>query len=205
MQTLLLSITTQQWLMILAAYLIGAISFGIIASRLFKLPDPRTIGSGNIGATNVLRTGKKAAALFTLVGDIAKGWLPVWLASQLNAPLMVVLLVALAVFLGHLYPIYYRFKGGKGVATALGIMLALAPLLGLMVLITWGIVFKLSKYSSLSAIIASLLSPVYAWFLGLQHPYIMTIVVIVLLLIWRHRSNIQKLLAGTEAGFGSKS
>ncbi len=202
MQALLLSITTQQWLMILAAYLIGAISFGIIASRLFKLPDPRTIGSGNIGATNVLRTGKKAAALFTLIGDIAKGWLPVWLASQWNAPLMVVLLVALAVFLGHLYPIYFRFKGGKGVATALGIMLALAPLLGLLVLITWVVVFKLFKYSSLSAIVASLLSPVYAWLLGLQHPYIMTIIVIVVLLIWRHRSNIQKLSAGTEAGFG---
>lgn len=205
MQALLLSITTQQWLMVFIAYLIGAISFGIIASRLFNLPDPRTIGSGNIGATNVLRTGKKAAALFTLIGDIAKGWLPVFVANQLNAPLMVVLLVALAVFLGHLYPVYYRFKGGKGVATALGIMLALAPLLGLIVLITWGVVFKLFKYSSLSAIVAALLSPIYAWLLGLQHPYIMTIVVITVLLIWRHRSNIQKLLAGTEAGFGKKS
>lgn len=202
MQALLLSITTQQWLMILAAYFIGAISFGIIASRLFKLPDPRTIGSGNIGATNVLRTGKKAAALFTLIGDIVKGWLPVWLAIQWNAPQMVTLLVAMAVFLGHLYPLYYRFKGGKGVATALGIMLALAPLLGLAVLATWGIVFKLFKYSSLSAIVAALLAPVYAWLLGLQHPYIMTIAVIVALLIWRHRSNISKLMAGTEAGFG---
>ncbi len=202
MQALLLSITSQQWLMIFVAYLIGAISFGIIASRLFKLPDPRTIGSGNIGATNVLRTGKKAAALFTLIGDIVKGWLPVWLAMQWNTPLMVTLLVAMAVFLGHLYPVYYRFKGGKGVATALGIMLALAPLLGLAVLATWAIVFKLFKYSSLSAIVASLLAPVYAWLLSLQHPYIMTIVVIVALLVWRHRSNIKKLLAGTEAGFG---
>lgn len=205
MKALLLSITPEQWMFVVAAYFIGAVSFGILASKLFKLPDPRTIGSGNIGATNVLRTGKKAAAVFTLLGDIAKGWLPVWFVMQLPAPVMVIGFVAMAVFLGHLYPVYYRFKGGKGVATALGIMLALSPLLALAALVTWLIVFMLFKYSSLAALIAALFTPLYAWLLHLTHAYMMTMVIISLLLIWRHRSNIKKLLNGTEAGFSKKS
>ncbi len=205
MLAIISAITTQQWLMIIAAYFIGAISFGIIASRLFNLPDPRTIGSGNIGATNVLRTGKKSAAIFTLLGDVAKGWLTVWLVSQMGVPLMVILLTAIAVFLGHLYPVYYRFKGGKGVATALGILFALSPMLGLVVLVTWLVVLGLFKYSSLAAICAALLAPVYAWLMHLQHPYIMVTLLITTLLIWRHRGNIKKLMNGTEAGFGNKS
>lgn len=189
---------------IIGAYLIGAIAFGIIASKLFGLPDPRTIGSGNIGATNVARSGKKGAALFTLIGDIFKGWLPVWLATNLHAPTWVVAAIAAAVFFGHLFPIYFNFKGGKGVATAYGIMLALSPLLGLATFITWILVFLVSRYSSLAAIITAAFSPVFAWFFIPESTYILVIFVMATLLIWRHKTNIERLVAGTEAGFGKK-
>jgi glycerol-3-phosphate acyltransferase PlsY len=195
--------TTIAW--IIGAYLLGSIAFGILVSKLFKLPDPRTIGSGNIGATNVLRTGKKSAAIFTLLGDVLKGWLPVWLALQANLPIWLVAVIGLAVFFGHLFPIYYKFKGGKGVATALGIMLALSPLLGLAALATWIVIFMITRYSSLSAIIAAAFAPVFAWFLFPNNEaYIATVLIMSALLVWRHKSNITKLLAGTEAGFGKK-
>ena len=196
---------------IVAAYLLGSVAFGIIVSKLFGLPDPRTVGSGNPGATNVLRSGKKLAAALTLLGDVVKGWLPVWLALQSDMLMWVVASVGLAVFFGHLYPIFYKFKGGKGVATALGVMLAISPLLGLAAVITWIVVFAVSRYSSLGAIVAAALAPVYAWFL-LSHAdnlldvsgYVLAVFVMAVMLIWRHRSNIQKLLAGTESGFGKK-
>lgn len=187
---------------IIAAYLIGSISFGILMSKAFGLPDPRTVGSGNPGATNVARSGKKLPAILTLLGDAFKGWLPVWLALQSNMLMWVVAAVGLAVFFGHLYPIYHRFKGGKGVATALGVMLAISPLLGLAALLTWIVVFAVSRYSSLGAILAAAFSPVYAWFLlSAYKDYIITVTVMSVFLIWRHRTNIQKLLAGTESGF----
>ncbi len=187
---------------IIAAYLIGSIAFGILMSKAFGLPDPRTVGSGNPGATNVARSGKKLPAILTLLGDAFKGWFPVWLALQSNMLMWVVAGVGLAVFFGHLYPIYHRFKGGKGVATALGVMLAISPLLGLAALFTWMIVFAISRYSSLGAIVAAALSPVYAWFLlSAYKDYIITVTVMSVFLIWRHRTNIQKLLAGTESGF----
>lgn len=190
---------------IVAAYLIGSISFGILMSKAFGLPDPRTVGSGNPGATNVARSGKKLPAILTLLGDAFKGWLPVWLALQSNMLMWVVAAVGLAVFLGHLYPIFHRFKGGKGVATALGVMLAIAPLLGLAALVTWIVVFAISRYSSLGAIVAAALSPVYAWFLlSAYKDYIITVAVMSIFLIWRHKTNIQKLLAGTESGFSKK-
>lgn len=190
---------------IVAAYLLGSIAFGIVVSKLFGLPDPRTVGSGNPGATNVLRSGKKLAAALTLLGDVVKGWLPVWLALQSDMLMWVVAYVSLAVFIGHLYPIFYKFKGGKGVATALGVMLAISPLLGLAAMLTWIVVFAISRYSSLAAIVAALLAPVYAWvLLSAYKDYVIAIIVMSLLLIWRHRTNIQKLLAGTEAGFGKK-
>lgn len=189
---------------IVAAYLLGSISFGILISRMFGLPDPRTVGSGNPGATNVLRSGKKMAALLTLLGDAFKGWFPVWLALQSGMLMWVVSWVGFAVFLGHLYPIYYRFKGGKGVATALGVLLALSVWLGLAVLIVWVVVFAIWRYSSLAAIVAALLAPAIAYFLLPYKDYLLLTLVITVLLIWRHRSNIQKLLAGTEAGFGKK-
>lgn len=187
---------------IVAAYLLGSISFGILISRMFGLPDPRTVGSGNPGATNVLRSGKKMAALLTLLGDAFKGWFPVWLALQSGMLMWVVGWVGFAVFLGHLYPIYYRFKGGKGVATALGVLLALSGWLGLAVLVVWLLVFAIWRYSSLAAIVAAALAPVLAYFLLPYKDYLLLTVAITVLLIWRHRSNIQKLLAGTEAGFG---
>jgi glycerol-3-phosphate acyltransferase PlsY len=189
---------------IVAAYLLGSISFGILISRMFGLPDPRTVGSGNPGATNVLRSGKKMAALLTLLGDAFKGWFPVWLALQSGMLMWVVSWVGFAVFLGHLYPIYYRFKGGKGVATALGVLLALSGWLGLAVVVTWALVFAIWRYSSLAAIVAAALAPVFAYFLLPYKDYLILTLAITVLLIWRHRSNIQKLMAGTEAGFGKK-
>lgn len=189
---------------IIAAYLLGSIAFGILISKLYGLPDPRTVGSGNIGATNVARSGKKMAAVLTLLGDAFKGWFPVWIALQSGMLMWVVSAVALAVFLGHLYPLYHGFKGGKGVATALGIMLAISPLMGLAALLTWILVFAVSRYSSLGAIVAALLAPLYAWLLLPYKDYVMTVAVMSVFLIWRHRTNIQKLIAGTESGFGKK-
>jgi glycerol-3-phosphate acyltransferase PlsY len=190
---------------IVAAYLLGSVAFGIIVSKLFGLPDPRTVGSGNPGATNVLRSGKKLAAALTLLGDVLKGWLPVWLALQSDMLMWVIASVGLAVFFGHLYPIFYKFKGGKGVATALGVMLAISPLLGLVAVVTWIVVFAVSRYSSLGAIVAAALAPVYAWFLlSAYNDYVIAVTIMAVMLIWRHRSNIQKLLAGTESGFGKK-
>jgi len=191
--------------------LLGSIAFGILVSKLFGLPDPRTVGSGNIGATNVARSGKKSAAILTLLGDVFKGWFPVWLALQSGMTMWVVGAVGLAVFFGHLYPIYHGFKGGKGVATALGVMLAISPMLALAALLTWVLVFAISRYSSLAALVAAALAPVYAWFIlanadnaiGISD-YVLMVLVMSIFLIWRHRSNIKKLLDGTESGFGKK-
>lgn len=190
---------------IIAAYLLGSISFGILVSRLYGLADPRTVGSGNPGATNVLRSGRKSAAVLTLLGDALKGWFPVWFALQSNMLMWVVAAVGLAVFFGHLYPIYHRFKGGKGVATALGVMLAVSLWLGLVCLLVWAVVFAISRISSLSAIVAAALSPLFAaWLLMPYKDYVLMVLVMAIMLVWRHRSNIQKLLAGTESGFGKK-
>ena len=190
---------------IVAAYLIGSISFGILVSKAFGLPDPRTVGSGNPGATNVLRSGKKLPAIFTLLGDAIKGWLPVWLALQSNMLMWVVASVGLAVFFGHLFPIFHRFKGGKGVATALGVMLAVSPILALACMLTWAVVFAISRISSLSAITAAAASPFFAaWLLLPYRDYVLMVLVMAVMLVWRHKSNFQKLLAGTESGFGKK-
>jgi glycerol-3-phosphate acyltransferase PlsY len=193
-------------LLALGAYLLGSLSFAVIVARLMGLPDPRSFGSGNPGATNILRTGRKAAALLTLLGDLAKGWLAVWLAQTIGASYGVGLpamhAAALAVFLGHLYPVFFGFKGGKGVATALGVLLAMHPLLGLGTLAIWLAVFALSRLSSLSALTAALASPFLgAWLIG-NWLTIATLCVLSALLIWRHRGNVQRLLAGEESGFG---
>jgi acyl phosphate:glycerol-3-phosphate acyltransferase len=191
---------------IVAAYLIGSISFGILFSKAFSLPDPRTVGSGNIGATNIARSGKKLPAILTLLGDALKGWLPVWLALQSDMLMWVVASVGLAVFFGHLFPIFHRFKGGKGVATALGVMLAVSGWLTLACLITWVIVFAISRISSLSAIVAAVLSPLFAaWFLLPYKDYVLMVLIMAIMLVWRHKTNIQKLLAGTESGFKKKN
>ena len=189
---------------ILLAYLLGSISFGILVSRAFGLPDPRTVGSGNPGATNVLRSGKKLPAILTLLGDAAKGWLAVFLAQHYGLQDGYICLVGLAAFIGHLYPVFSGFKGGKGVATALGVLLAFSGWLGLSVLIVWAIAFIIWRYSSLAALIAASIAPISAWFLLPYKGYAATALILALFLIWRHRTNIQKLLSGSESGFGKK-
>ena len=191
---------------VLFAYLIGSISFAVIASKLFGLPDPRTFGSKNPGATNVLRTGKKAAAALTLFGDGAKGWLAVFLALRFAADYGVseygVAAVCLAVFLGHVYPVFFNFHGGKGVATLLGILLALSLWLGLSVLATWLVAILIWRISSLSALIAAALAPLYAVLLLRFNILSATVLLLSLLLIWRHQSNIRNLLSGKEKPIG---
>lgn len=192
----------------LAAYLIGSISFAVVISKLYGLDDPRTFGSHNPGATNVLRTGNKSAAVLTLLGDAAKGWLAVWLAKTFGAQYGMadigVALVTLAVFLGHLWPLYTKFVGGKGVATALGVLIGLNPWLGLMVLGTWLIVAFAFRYSSLAALMAALSAPLYYGLLsGFDHNMI-AVAIMSALLIMRHSQNINNLLKGKESKIGSK-
>ncbi len=191
---------------VVCAYLLGSVSFAVLMSRAFRLPDPRTYGSYNPGATNVLRSGKKAAAALTLLGDAAKGGLAVWLAQYfIPGDYMLVAAVALAVFLGHLFPIFLRFKGGKGVATALGVLLALNVWLGLAALATWLLVVLVFRWSSLAALLAAAGAPIYAILLTMPREYVLVSAVISLLLIWRHKSNIQNLLTGKEARLGKCS
>ena len=194
---------------VVAAYLLGSVSFAILMSKAFGLADPRTYGSNNPGATNVLRSGKKAAAALTLLGDAAKGWLAVWLAMRF-APhdanyLTLVAAVALAVFLGHVFPVFLKFKGGKGVATALGVLLALNGWLGLAAMGTWLAMALLFRLSSLAALTAAVGAPVYAVLLGEPREIAAAVLVLSLLLIWRHKNNIKNLLAGTESKIGKKS
>ncbi len=194
---------------VIAAYLLGSVSFAIVSSKLFSLPDPRSYGSGNPGATNVLRSGKKAAALLTLIGDAAKGWLAVWLARhfapQDESYFVLVAAVAVAVFVGHLFPVFLRFKGGKGVATALGVLLALNVWVGLGALATWLLIAMAFRYSSLSALFAAANAPMYAWLAGLPREWIVACGAMSLLLFWRHKKNIRNLLAGTEEKIGARN
>lgn len=196
-------------ILIIAAYLLGSVSFAVVASWLFKLPDPRSYGSGNPGATNVLRTGKKVAAIITLLGDAGKGWLAVVIARYWsNAEGLgneVIAGMALAVFLGHLFPIFLRFKGGKGVATSAGVLLGLNPWLGLLTILTWLVVALFFRISSLSALLAALLAPVYAYFLLEQEIFVLTVLLLSALLIIKHHSNIANLLAGKETKIGKSS
>jgi glycerol-3-phosphate acyltransferase PlsY len=189
---------------ILFSYLMGAISFGILMSHLFSLPDPRTIGSKNPGATNVLRTGKKLAALLTLLGDALKGTLTVGLAQYFELAPMMVGLIAIATLIGHIFPIYYGFKGGKGVATAAGMLFMFSWVLGLTVLAVWIAVFMIWRYSSLAAIIAGSLSPVIGFFYGIDFYELIASSIIALILILRHIENIKRLINGTESGFKDK-
>jgi len=193
---------------VVCAYLIGSVSFAVLMSRAFGLADPRSYGSGNPGATNVLRSGKKAAAALTLIGDAAKGWLAVFLAIHFaphdGGGLLIVALVALAVFLGHVFPIFLKFKGGKGVATALGVLLALSGWMGLLVLATWLLVAVAFRYSSLAALAASIVAPVYAILIHLPPELVLATAIMSMLLIWRHKGNIQNLMTGKESKIGSK-
>lgn len=196
------------WLCIAGAvfgYLIGSLSFAVIVSRLFGLADPRSYGSGNPGATNVLRSGNKGAAILTLVFDALKGYVPVVLALQSGLNEAVVTLVGLGAFLGHLWPVFFKFEGGKGVATAAGVLLGYSGALGGLVLLVWISMAAIFRYSSLAALTASLAAPlIQYWLMGLNT---MTGCVIVMsaLLIWRHEANIRKLLAGQESKLGQKA
>lgn len=192
-------------LFIACAYLIGSLSFAVIVSKLMRLPDPRSFGSGNPGATNVLRTGRKTAAALTLLGDAAKGWVAVAGARALGAEAGVVLLCALAVFIGHLYPVFFSFKGGKGVATALGVLLGLNLWLGLACLASWVAMALLFRISSLSALVTALLAPVYAAMLMGRGDTALAVLALSLLLIYRHKSNLIKLANGEEGRIGKKT
>ncbi|MBU3604156.1 glycerol-3-phosphate 1-O-acyltransferase PlsY [Polynucleobacter sp. AP-Kaivos-20-H2] len=199
-------------LLIPMAYLIGSVSFAVVVSKFMRLPDPHSYGSGNPGATNVLRTGNKLAAVLTLLGDALKGYFAVMLArvllgdESLSSTLgsWVLCGVVIAVFLGHLFPVFHGFKGGKGVATACGILFGINWVLGLATLSTWLIVAFFLRYSSLAALSAAIFGPIYFVFLFGFQPMGFALLVVSLLLIWRHRSNIQNLLNGTESRLGSK-
>ncbi len=199
---------------VILSYLIGSLSFAVIVSRLMGLSDPRSYGSKNPGATNVLRSGNKKAAVLTLLFDAVKGWVPVVWVLNHGAPFDlgqgVAAAAGLAAFLGHLYPIFFRFQGGKGVATALGVLMGVSPILGLMVALTWLGVAWFFRYSSLAALLASVLAPVYytlasdvLWW-NFNGAIFALLCVMGLLLVWRHRENVNRLLAGTESKLGSK-
>jgi glycerol-3-phosphate acyltransferase PlsY len=189
-------------LTVIAAYALGSIAFAIVVSRVMRLPDPRSYGSKNPGATNVLRTGRKAAAVLTLLGDAGKGWLAVWLAARLGGD---VAAAGLAVFAGHLFPVFHRFQGGKGVATAAGVLFGFNPWLGLATVATWVAIAVFFRYSSLAALVAALFAPLYTWWLFGWSAILPVVMAIALLLIWRHRENIARLAAGTETRLGQKS
>jgi glycerol-3-phosphate acyltransferase PlsY len=194
----------------LAAYLMGSLSFAVIVSRVMGLDDPRSYGSENPGATNVLRSGSKLAAVLTLLLDALKGWLPVALAVNFGLSGGTVALVALAAFLGHLYPVFFRFKGGKGVATAAGVLFGVSAWLGLAVLLTWLLVALAFRYSSLASLMAAVAAPNYYLFgadwLGRSQPAVLLAVTLMsLLLVWRHRDNIRRLLKGQESRLGRKA
>ena len=190
----------------LAAYLIGSLSFAVIVSRLMGLNDPRSYGSGNPGATNVLRSGNKLAAVLTLLLDALKGFLPVWWVAQFGAAYGLgegtLALVGLVAFLGHLWPVFFKLAGGKGVATAAGVLIGFNPRLGLATLATWLIIAFFFRYSSLASIVAAIFAPFYQLLIWGGNPVALAVGVMGLLLVWRHSANIQKLLKGTESRIG---
>jgi glycerol-3-phosphate acyltransferase PlsY len=189
---------------VLGAYCLGSVSFAILTSRLMRLPDPRSYGSGNPGATNVLRSGRKAAAVLTLLGDAGKGWLAVWTAASLVEDPLAAALAGLAVFLGHLYPVFHRFHGGKGVATAAGVLFGFNLWLGLGTLGTWIIIAVFFRYSSLAAVIAALFAAIFAFVLLGAGNEAIAVLVMSGFLLWRHRENIARLVAGTEPRLGAR-
>lgn len=195
-------------IVVILAYLIGSISFAVIVSRAFRLPDPREYGSGNPGATNVLRSGRKSAAVLTLLGDCAKGWVAVYAAGRVlpEAAAMAAAVAAVAVILGHMYPLFHAFRGGKGVATALGALLALNWILALGTLATWITMAVFFRYSSLAALVSALFAVFFALILfNAAHPYFAAVAVVSVLLVWRHRGNIRNLIAGKESRIGAKA
>ena len=199
----------QAALIAVGAYLLGSISFAVAVSGMLRLPDPHTYGSGNPGATNVLRTGNKAAAVLTLLGDAGKGWVAVLIAQLLSGETgigsVAVPLAGAAAFLGHLFPVFHRFRGGKGVATACGVLFGFNLWLGLGTLVTWILIAAFFRLSSLAALVAALFAPAFAfWLFGVAN-VLWAVALIALLLLWRHRANIARLVAGEESRIGAKS
>ncbi len=194
---------------VFAAYLLGSISFGVVISKLFGLADPRSFGSGNPGATNVLRTGNKGAAVLVLLGDLLKGFFAVFLAKyfalKFGLDSFAIALVCIAVFLGHLFPLFHGFKGGKGVATAAGVLFALNPWMGLATTVTWILIAFFFRYSSLAALISAIFAPMYYFFLFGARIEALAVLAISLLLVWRHAGNIGRLIEGKETRIGHKS
>jgi glycerol-3-phosphate acyltransferase PlsY len=191
---------------VLGAYLIGSISFAVLVSRALGLPDPRSYGSGNPGATNVLRTGRKAAAALTLLGDAAKGWLAAWGAQQLlgAGAETGIAAAALAVVLGHMYPVFHGFHGGKGIATSLGVIIALDWRVALGAFATFLIIAAFFRYISLASMVGAAFAAFFTFFLYREHPYAWAVLAVAVLTIWRHRENIRKLIGGTESRLGAK-
>jgi acyl phosphate:glycerol-3-phosphate acyltransferase len=189
----------------IAAYLIGSLPFAVIVSKLMGLPDPRSYGSGNPGTTNVLRSGSKIAALLTLIGDGAKGWFAVWLAMRLGADAMTLAVVAFAVFIGHVFSVWLAFKGGKGVATACGVLLALDWRVGVATLVVWLTIVVVSRYSSLAALVGALFAPFAMWHYGAPEAVLYSSIAMCAVLVWRHQANILKLLKGEESRIFEKS
>jgi glycerol-3-phosphate acyltransferase PlsY len=190
----------------IVGYLLGSVSFAVIVSRLFALPDPRTYGSGNPGATNVLRSGRRAAAALTLLGDGIKGWAAVALAAQFaaaEAATLATASAAVAAVLGHMFPVFHRFRGGKGVSTTLGVLLALNLYLAAGTVATWLIIAFFFRYSSLAALVSALFVPFFCFLLYGAHAYTLALLLVSALLIFRHKSNIENLLAGRESRIGS--
>jgi acyl phosphate:glycerol-3-phosphate acyltransferase len=194
---------------LVAGYLVGSLSFAVIVSRVFGLSDPRSYGSKNPGATNVLRSGHKAAALITLAFDALKGYLPVLLVlvygERWDLGETTAAFVGLAAFVGHLWPLFFRFRGGKGVATAAGVLMAINPLLGLATLLSFAVVLAFSRYVSLASLVAAVFAPFYQALIWGVEPALLAIAAMGLLLVWRHEGNIRKLLAGTESRLGHKT
>ncbi|MCP2040192.1 glycerol-3-phosphate acyltransferase PlsY [Neisseria sp. HSC-16F19] len=192
-----------------SAYLIGSLSFAVIVSKAMGMADPRSYGSGNPGATNVLRSGRKLAAVLTLLGDALKGWLAVWLALHFQPALgldnITIALVAVAVLAGHMWPVFFRFKGGKGVATAVGVLFALSWPVALICVAVWLVMAFGFKVSSLAALVATLVSPVAAYFLMPYTSWVWAVAVIAVLVLYRHKSNIRNLLSGQESKIGDKA
>jgi len=191
-------------LIVIAAYLMGSLSSAIILCRLSGLPDPRTEGSGNPGATNVLRFGGKRLAALVLLGDVLKGLIPVLIANLLDVSSVILAATAMAAFLGHIFPVFFGFKGGKGVATAVGVIGGLIPLLALVLLLVWMTSAFVTRYSSLSALLAAVVAPFASWPLAHEPTFTAVIAVIAVILLWRHQRNISNLLAGKEPKIGKK-
>jgi glycerol-3-phosphate acyltransferase PlsY len=194
----------QPVIIVFGAYCLGSVSFAVVVSFLLRLPDPRSYGSKNPGATNVLRSGSKLAALLTLIGDAGKGWLAVWLAAAMGAQMPIIALAGLAAFLGHVFPVFHRFRGGKGVATAAAVLFGFDLRLGLATIAAWVLLTATFRYVSLASMVAAAFACVFAWYVGLDAWVVGVTAAMGAMIVWRHKQNIERLIAGNESRLGAK-